>query len=536
MQNNENKGNNTVLRLILCLPIILIIYFAISFSNADISADEVSAVTLTLPSGKTLDFEEKADVAFYVNLYLDSDDLSKKLRDVEGETPLKVSLKLEERTIDYSVYPELNESGCFLERADGGYAVIGEVTATELLSRSECEYLYEERLLPSLYLQSGEKSTEVLPQTYSWQFKKLDGAFYSDTVSEYSRTEGSYSFYASEGGEFVFSVEPTEYTVTFYGEDGNALATDSIGSLIFPTDTELTAKVEARWETDTVAGYGGNASYSFKLLYDVLPEISVSTQTVKTGDVIVATFKHFSDNEEISLDTSLKTSELRINYDGNTAFAYLPVSLETETGEYDLVFKVGSETKSFKIGVTRIESEFANVTYDAQKYTDASTPEAIEEYEKLLATVNETVMSPYFEAGVGFESPTGRSVLHKFGTEILANGIPPSSYLLGIDYGMQEGDSVKAAERGYVVFVGETVKTGKTVILEHGYGIKTYYYHLDETKNVSEGSIVQKGVNIGIAGTTGLSAGTGLHFAVSVNGVFVNPQSFFDEGIRVPKA
>lgn len=536
MQNNENKANNTVIRLILCLPIILIIYFAISFSNADISADEVSAVTLTKPDGQVMSFEEKDDVAFYVDLYLDSDDLNKKLRDVDGETPIKVSLSLEDKTVDYSLYPELNKNGCFLQHSDGSYAVLGEVTATELLSRPECEYLYEERLLPALCLKSGDSLTEVLPQTYSWQFKKLDGAFYSDTLSDYARETESYSFYASLGGEFVFSVEPSEYTVTFYGEDGNALATNSIGSLIFPTDTELTAKVEARWETDTEAGYGGNAFYEFKLLYDVLPEISVSTQSLKTGDVLVATFKHFSDNEKISLETTLKTSELRINYNGTTAFAYLPVSMDNETGEYDLIFKVGNETKSYKIGVTALESEFANVTYDAQKFTDASTPAAIEEYEKLLATVDETLMSPYFEAGVGFEAPTGRSVLYKFGTEVLANGIPPSSYLLGIDYAMQEDDSVKAAERGYAVFVGETVKTGKTVVLEHGFGIKTHYYHLDETKNVSEGSIVQKGVNIGVAGSTGLSAGTGLHFAVSVNGVFVNPQSFFENGIITPEA
>lgn len=530
---NEKKSKNAPLLLLLCLPMIFIVYFAISFSGAEISLDEVKSVSLTLPDGGALELTDGEDIAFYVNLYLDADELSKTLRNVEEEGHIGVKLNMDDKVSEYFLYPELNVNGCFYERAEGGYASISPVNAKALLSRPECEYLYADSLLPSLSLVTAGNEREILPQSYSWQFKKLDGSFYSDTASAHTSEAQSFSFYANDGCDFKFSVPPTEYTVTFFDKNGSALATNDITSLIFATDTKLSAKIEATWVRDSSSDYGGNASYSFDVLYDVLPEISVSALSANTGDVIVATFRHFSDSETISLDTMLKTAPLSINYTEELAFAYLPVSLENESGVYSLNFKVGSSTKSFDLTVIKTSGEFVNVTYDAEKYTASVTPAAIEEYRELIATVSETVMPAYFDEGSVFSPTTTRSVLYKFGTDILANGIPPSARLEGTDYASVEGDSVKSAERGYVVFVGETVKTGKTVIIEHGYGIKTHYYHL-ESVSKSEGTIIQKGEILGIAGKTGLTADTTLHFAVSVNGIFVDPAPFFENGIPVP--
>ena len=72
--------------------------------------------------------------------------------------------------------------------------------------------------------------------------------------------------------------------------------------------------------------------------------------------------------------------------------------------------------------------------------------------------------------------------------------------------------------------------SGNTVLIEHGYGLKSWYYHMDSL-NVSQDEMVKQGQIIGEVGSTGFSTGPHLHFAMSVNRVFVNPWTAIEQGI-----
>jgi len=63
---------------------------------------------------------------------------------------------------------------------------------------------------------------------------------------------------------------------------------------------------------------------------------------------------------------------------------------------------------------------------------------------------------------------------------------------------------------------------GNTVVIDHGLGLFTSYYHLD-TISVKKGDEVKKGDIIGTVGTTGFSTGPHLHYAVSIYNIYVNP-------------
>ncbi len=68
---------------------------------------------------------------------------------------------------------------------------------------------------------------------------------------------------------------------------------------------------------------------------------------------------------------------------------------------------------------------------------------------------------------------------------------------------------------------------GNMVIVNHGYGYKTRYAHLNAF-NVKHGDKVKRGEIIGFMGNSGRSAGTHLHYEVLKNGVQVNPIGFFE--------
>ncbi len=93
---------------------------------------------------------------------------------------------------------------------------------------------------------------------------------------------------------------------------------------------------------------------------------------------------------------------------------------------------------------------------------------------------------------------------------------------LGIDYGAPPGTPVWAVGDGVVRQAGWNGGCGNSVTLRHRNGIETLYCHLSVVKVAAGRAVAQKQV-IGLVGSTGLSTGPHLHFAVLRGGVFVDP-------------
>ena len=95
---------------------------------------------------------------------------------------------------------------------------------------------------------------------------------------------------------------------------------------------------------------------------------------------------------------------------------------------------------------------------------------------------------------------------------------------LGIDYAAPTGTPVWASSMGKVVECRRKPGSGNTVVLAHGNGVATRYYHLSRfARGMKVGKIVKQKEVIGYVGTTGLSTDPHLHFSVTKNGAFVDP-------------
>ncbi|NLC47037.1 MAG: M23 family metallopeptidase [Firmicutes bacterium] len=95
----------------------------------------------------------------------------------------------------------------------------------------------------------------------------------------------------------------------------------------------------------------------------------------------------------------------------------------------------------------------------------------------------------------------------------------------GIDIAVSPGTSVKAAACGRVVYAGWRSGYGKTIIIDHGQGIRTLYAH-NSRLHVKVGQWVNKGQVICASGNTGTSTGPHLHFEVLLNGQPKNPLDY----------
>jgi murein DD-endopeptidase MepM/ murein hydrolase activator NlpD len=98
---------------------------------------------------------------------------------------------------------------------------------------------------------------------------------------------------------------------------------------------------------------------------------------------------------------------------------------------------------------------------------------------------------------------------------------------LGIDLASVKHAPVPAANNGAVIFSGDLGIYGKTVLIDHGFGLFSMYAHLNAS-DVRKGQQVSKGETLGRTGSTGLAGGDHLHFSILVHNTFVNPIEWWD--------
>jgi murein DD-endopeptidase MepM/ murein hydrolase activator NlpD len=83
-----------------------------------------------------------------------------------------------------------------------------------------------------------------------------------------------------------------------------------------------------------------------------------------------------------------------------------------------------------------------------------------------------------------------------------------------------------ASQDGIVVIKDRYVHSGNTVVLDHGCGVLTLYYHLDDFADINVGDFIKKGKPIGHIGKTGYATGDHLHWELRVNNIPVNPMQW----------
>jgi hypothetical protein len=112
--------------------------------------------------------------------------------------------------------------------------------------------------------------------------------------------------------------------------------------------------------------------------------------------------------------------------------------------------------------------------------------------------------------------------------EYLYNGeVVDRQIHLGIDLASLEKSPIPASNNGKVLFSGDIGIYGKTVVLDHGFGLLSMYSHLSGI-DVEVGQVVAKGETLGRTGITGLAGGDHLHFGMMIHDTMINPIEWWD--------
>ncbi len=92
---------------------------------------------------------------------------------------------------------------------------------------------------------------------------------------------------------------------------------------------------------------------------------------------------------------------------------------------------------------------------------------------------------------------------------------------------------VYATADGIVELAGMHEKSGygNLIVIQHNFGFKTYFGHLNKIV-IKSGEFIKKGELIAYSGTTGMSNGPHLHYEIRFLGRFINPFSFIKWNLK----
>ena len=117
-----------------------------------------------------------------------------------------------------------------------------------------------------------------------------------------------------------------------------------------------------------------------------------------------------------------------------------------------------------------------------------------------------------------------------YGARRSVNGGPYATYHEGTDFSAYGGTPVLAPAAGKVILAEELAIRGGAVILDHGLGLHSGYYHLAAI-HVQPGQFVDEGDLLGEVGSTGRSTGNHLHWDLLVGRTWIDPLGWLEGGV-----
>jgi murein DD-endopeptidase MepM/ murein hydrolase activator NlpD len=94
----------------------------------------------------------------------------------------------------------------------------------------------------------------------------------------------------------------------------------------------------------------------------------------------------------------------------------------------------------------------------------------------------------------------------------------------------QNGANVHSGAAGKVIYTGSLKARGLSVVVDHGLGVTSYYFHLSQI-NVKVGQSLESGGVVGLVGSTGRATGPHLDWEVRVNGIITDPRTFLQQDL-----
>lgn len=382
---------------------------------------------------------------------------------------------------------------------------------------------------------------EIVPSAYEWHTPVFGGLLYKDFFAAAGNASDLGEVVADEG--LVFQGPPGYENVFRCWKDDTLLTETALPearSWGFSDPGSYRAEITSTLLQQEGEGYG---VFTFSVTFTVVPatvpeEDPMPTEptmvsgetTLRQGDVLSIRLYAIEAGVIPTATTDLGLAVFTPCGEEGGWYCAVPISNTRAAGSYSVQVSAG-EGHTWDIPVTVEKFDFVeqDLTIDVTDpvISEANSPAAYQQYREKIPPLFQTYDEERYWQGIFIQPAEGR-ISTQFGTIRYTNGdYDNPSVHWGMDIANAEGTPVQAPAAGRVVLAENLLNTGNTVVIEHGGGLKSYYFHMSQL-NVSEEDMVEQGQQIGAIGTTGYSTGPHLHFEVRIGNQAISPQILFE--------
>lgn len=214
--------------------------------------------------------------------------------------------------------------------------------------------------------------------------------------------------------------------------------------------------------------------------------------------------------------------------------ALVPVSVSAREGRSSVYAICDYDGVTTEIEIKKTDFPIARGVTIIKQPTAAAKQRRARELKILESIYDTPIIERYFGEDLRLARPLAvLEATSPFGEvrrkRLLGTRIKWSSYHNGVDFRAPEGTKIFAAESGVVRVAQNWLGSGNTVIIDHGYGLLSLYFHLSKIY-LKESQEIKRGQKIGLSGKSGNAYRPHLHFEIRLYGIPVNPLEFLQIG------
>ena len=547
--------------IVLLVPIILSVILYQQVLKEESLRERLLSIELTDPVGRTYtylpDAENEGQTATFSFLKGFKDQLDKSVKS-EGEltSGKKFSVKYTTNHKEYSVpvyvlSPEPNLFYTYLVNDKGDVYCLDSATTNTFISRPFAYSVYDNNTLPVLRLASGEYRVT----SAKWNVK---GPSADVLTVDYLLDTGTLPLISDyQGGEVLnFSVAPDSVTVTVKNTADNVEVFSGDASLYpgfsFNRTATIRIEINAVWNKKDTSAFYGSATYCMLASVVAPPEFHLNVNTAKPGEVILLSALNISKDavlnatlesakvvEDAGIDRPVFSMPIKTYRAGDNVYAFVPFSYDFDAGEYFVVLNYGDKLERLPVTVEKKTfSKAAAVPsrlISADAVLAATSEEAMTAYRDVLALIGTSESSSTLSfSGKFIDYQTKFNLYKGYGLYIPFESGNVTVRNDGVYFSAKAGSTIEAMGDGTVCYVGELAHIGKFVVVDHGYGLRTWYMTLGEI-SVSVGDTVTSGSALGKSGDTGLCPSATMRVMITVDSIPVSPYAFWESEMTFVK-
>lgn len=447
--------------------------------------------------------------------------------DITSLFPFEVYINKNSEVEVYIFSFDIENQGVYISK-DNEIHKVRDNIAKKLLLDDYFSYIYIDNTIYDISLIYNDKNIKPNVE-YNWTYKDVDGNF---VKKQGTLTEDNENIIIKDNDtlDITYEVEPDNQVTRIYKE-GNIIHTgktiNDVLNKIYE-DGEYFIETEAHWLLKSDSEYFGNQTISFMVEVDFPADFTIVSKENYPGNILVLTVENLNKYETVSINTDInKVEDIEVYSYKDKYMSIFPIDLYVNSGEYEVkaVFNEGKGTAEYTktrfITIREKNFKVQYLTVSEEMNDTNNNDEAIIEFAQLVKPAR-TVSSPEKLWEGPFIMPIEGTLTTDYAEIRYVNNEPSSSRHSGIDLAAPIGTEVKAPNNGIVTFaMNGLLSPGNTIVIDHGLGLFSSYYHLDSIL-VKEGETVEKGDVIGTVGSTGFSTGPHLHYAISIYNTYVN--------------